>query len=359
MDFSHYLESQLSQLEQAGLRRQLRAAPEGCISFCDNDYLGLAGDERIAQAAAEQGVSGGTASRLVDGENPLYEALESKLTRMKSAEAALVFTSGFSMNIGIIPALAQKEDIIFADKLSHASLIDGCRASAAAFRRFSHNDLESLERLLKQNRTSHRHSFIVTESIFSMDGDRAPIDALLRLAERYDCQLIADDAHGFGVVPTLPAHPRLIQLGTLSKAVGSLGGYVCGSQTLREYLINKCRSLIYTTALPPMVLASSLKSLEIIEDEPERAQKALQLAAEFSKAFALPPPQSAIVPMIIGDEEQAVGMAKALEVKGFYVVAIRPPTVPAGTARLRFTFSARHTEAQVQDLISAVKEVAA
>ena len=352
--FEADLLGRLENQKQAGLWRQMRAVPRGCISFCDNDYLGLASDPRIRDDAS-QFATGGAASRLVAGEHELYEKLESTLAQMKGTQAARVFTSGFAMNSSVIPTLAGKQDLILVDRLSHASLMDGIKLSQASFRPFAHNDLEQLQSLLEKYRQSHRHVFIITESVFSMDGDQAPITEMLALAEQYDGQLMVDDAHGFGLLPPLPKHPRLIQLGTLSKAVGSLGGYICASQIVIDYLTNHCRSLIYTTALPPMVLAASVKALEIMQMEPERGQKALEHARSFTKALELPEAQSAIVPFILGEEDRASQMAQALQKQGFYTVVIRPPTVPKGTSRLRFTFTARHSRQQVEQLVEAVK----
>lgn len=355
--FDAMLQRQLAARHADDLYREPRTIPEGSISFCDNDYLGLAEDERLRIAAASHAAGAG-ASRLVGGNHALYDTLEQKLARLKGTEAALVFTSGFSMNQSLIPALAQKDDLILADRLCHASLLDGARASGAAFRRFAHNDVTALTRLLREHRSQYRHAFILTETIFSMDGDAAPIGELLAMAEAFDCQLLADDAHGFGLRKLTP-HPRLIQLGTLSKAAGCLGGYVCGSQLLRDYLINHCRGLIYTTALPPMLLAAACEALEIMKNEPQRGNQAHAHAARFCEALGLSAPAAAIVPLILGEEQKALDASAALQRKGFYVVAIRPPTVPAGTARLRFTFSARHTEQQVMALIEAVRGVLA
>ena len=350
------LQQSLSALSQQALLRQVKDVPQGCVSFSDNDYLGLCNHPLVAQAASSH-PTGGAASRLVSGNHPLYQTLETKLAAMKNTQAARVFTSGFSMNSSLLPALTTKADLIVADKLCHASLLDGAQNSAAKLKRFAHNDITHLERLL-QERGEYGHCFIVTESVFSMDGDLAPTAQLLMLAEKYDCQLLVDDAHGFGVMPPLPSHPRLMVLGTLSKAVGSLGGYVCGSQILIDYITNHCRALIYTTALPPMVLAASLAALELMQAQPKRAEQAMKHAANFCEAMDLPAPQSPIVPYIVGDDSATLALAEKLKNTGYYVAAIRPPTVPKGTARLRFTFCARHTEGQVEGLIASLKQCA-
>lgn len=334
--------------------RQLRPQNLALTSFCDNDYLGLRNDSRIQHFAAQYDTGGGS-SRLISGNHAIYQGLESKLAQVKKTEAALVFSSGYALNSSVIPALVSRHDGLFADKLCHASLIDGMRHSDAPLHRFAHNDIASLERLLRKHRKSYENGFVVTESIFSMDGDRAPMEALAELAERYDCQLVIDDAHGLGFC-TLPQGERVIQLGTLSKAVGSLGGYVCGSQLLIDYLTNFGRSLIYSTALPPMVLAASFKALELIEKEPSRADDAMVRASQFAHALDLETPESPIVPYIVGEIDRCQKMSERLKMQGFAVAAIRPPTVPNGTARLRFSFSARHSAAQVDALITAVKQ---
>ena len=353
--FENKLRQSLAELSSQSLLRELTSPVEGVISFCDNDYLALRNDARI-QAFVKQYNTGGGASRLVSGNHRLYDKLEAELANMKRSEAALVFSSGFAMNHSLIPAIASKGDLILADKLCHASLIDGIRASDASFKRFAHNDMKSLKRLLEANRNHADQLFIVTESIFSMDGDKAPVAELLALAEAYNCQLIIDNAHGLGLLE-LPDSSRIIHLGTLSKAAGSLGGYVCGSKILIDYLVNHCRSLIYSTALPPMVLAASLKALKLMRSEPERAKQAMDNAKQFCSEMDLQAPESPIVPYIVGESDKAVHIAKSLEAEGFHVVAIRPPTVPKGAARLRFSFSARHKSQQVSALVSALKAV--
>lgn len=352
-NFDKKLQKSLLELEDQHLLRTLAVAKEGLISFCDNDYLGFKSDSRIHEFAQTYPMGAG-ASRLVSGNHSLYGTLELELAKLKGTQAALVFSSGFAMNHSLIPALSSKNDMILADKLCHASLIDGIRASEASFKRFAHNDMESLKRLLDSSRNQCEQLFIITESIFSMDGDRAPIEEMLELAIAYDCQLMVDDAHGLGL-HSLPVHSRLIQLGTLSKAAASLGGYVCGSQLLVDYLTNHCRSLIYSTALPPAVLAASLKAVQLMQREPQRAERAMSHAKRFCSELGLKTPESPIVPYIVGDSAKAVSFAKLLEGQGFQVVAIRPPTVPKGTARLRFSFSARHSEAQISSLIKAVR----
>lgn len=394
-----FCREKLAALEKKHRRRQpatLRRLPGGYIekngkkllSFSCNDYLGLSTDAavqaRVQALLAEYGEAGGSgASRLVTGNHPLYDALEAKLAALKGTEAACVFGSGYLANLSIIPALLGKGDLILADRLVHACMIDGAKLADARLLRFAHNDSDSLRQLLQQHRADHRHCLILTESVFSMDGDRAPLAALQALAEEYDSWLYVDDAHGLGVsahsrnrasatlsamasslspspcrgragegVDSIPLH-----MGTLSKAVGAYGGYLCASQPVIDYMKSTARGLIFTTALPPVVLAQALAGLEVIEQDTERVARPLALARRFTDALHLPEAQSAIVPMIIGEEATALAMSAALEEAGFLVSAIRPPTVPPGTARLRFTFSAAHREENVDRLVEAVQEL--
>ena len=289
----------------------------------------------------------------------LVEKLECQLATLKGAEAALVFPSGYSVNLGVLSTLVSKSDMILADRLCHASLIDGMRLSEARFQRFAHQDIQQVERLLQQHRAQYRQVFIVTESVFSMDGDCSDVDALQAMAERYDAQLLIDDAHGLGVLPPREraAQSNLIQLGTLSKAVGTQGGYICATKEVIDVLVNYCRPFIYTTALPPATVAAASKAIEILQAEPWRSEQAIAHAQHFAAALHLPRPESAIVPWIVGDEERAVHYAQMLAQEGMLVSAIRPPTVPEGSARLRFTFSARHQPQEVAALIAAVQKL--
>lgn len=360
--FQQELQHRLREAKHPGRYRRLALAQNDGISFCDNDYAGLREDDRVIAAASvalkQYGVGAG-ASRLVASYCELVEKLECQLATLKGAEAALVFPSGYSVNLGVLSTLVSKSDMILADRLCHASLIDGMRLSEARFQRFAHQDIQQVERLLQQHRAQYRQVFIVTESVFSMDGDCSDVDALQAMAERYDAQLLIDDAHGLGVLPPREraAQSNLIQLGTLSKAVGTQGGYICATKEVIDVLVNYCRPFIYTTALPPATVAAASKAIEILQAEPWRSEQAIAHAQHFAAALHLPRPESAIVPWIVGDEERAVHYAQMLAQEGMLVSAIRPPTVPEGSARLRFTFSARHQPQEVAALIAAVQKL--
>lgn len=361
----------LATAEAAHLRRTLRATgrfPDSAVeveqggrrfvSFACNDYLGLRAHKAVIaagqRALAEYGAGAG-ASRLVTGNHPLYGPLEAKLAAMKGAEAALVFGSGYLTNLGVIPALMGKGDVIFADKLVHACIIDAAQLSGARLIRFRHNDMAHLEALLKEHREESPNALIVTDHVFSMDGDVAPLAEIAGLAEKYEAWTMADDAHGMGIVP--PAARMDIWMGTLSKAVGGYGGYVAGSRQLIDFLITTARSFVFSTGLPPATCASALAALAVMEAEPQRGKRALQLAQRVTGAFGLPPAQSPIVPVMFGSAEAALAASEKLMEQGLLAVAIRPPTVPSGTARLRLAFSSQHTDAQVDALIAALREV--
>lgn len=326
-------------------------------SFACNDYLGLRADARViaaGQAALAQHGAGAGASRLVTGNHAHYAPLEAKLAAMKGAEVALVFGSGYLANLGIIPALMNKGDVIFADKLVHACIIDAAQLSGARLIRFAHNDMAHLETLLKQHREDSTNALIVTDHVFSMDGDVAPLADIAALGTKYDAWTMADDAHGLGLVK--PAAKLDIWMGTLSKSAGVYGGYVVGSQTLIDFLVTAARSFVFSTGLPPALCASALAALTIIEHEPERGERALMLARRVSVALGLPLAQSAIVPIMLGTPERALAASEALKERGILAVAIRPPTVPVGTARLRLAFSSAHSDTHVDALIEALKE---
>lgn len=328
------------------------------ISFSCNDYFCLTNHESIlaaAQEATEDYGLGAGASRLVTGNHPLHGELAAELAKSKATEAATLFGSGYLANIGTIPALVGKGDLILADKLSHACMLDAAALSGAKLLRFKHNDAGHAAELLAANRAEYGHCLILTETIFSMDGDRAPLPALFALAEQHDAWLMTDDAHGFALVKDNPAH---IQMGTLSKGLASYGGYVAGSQTLIHYLESTARSLVYSTALPPACLAAALEALRILKADAKRVARPMALAQRFTAGLGLPEAQSPIVPLVLGPETAALDAAAALRKKGFLVTAIRPPTVLEGTARLRFSFSSAHSDAQVDALIAAVKEIA-
>jgi 8-amino-7-oxononanoate synthase len=337
------------------------------IAFCDNDYLGLSQHPDViaaAAAATQKYGAGAGASRLVTGSGPLYEALEARLARLKGTEAACVFGSGYLANIGIIPAFAGPRDLVVGDTLMHACMHAGAKLAGAPTHLFRHNDLADCERLLEQHRGGAGTCLILTEGVFSMDGDRAPVAELVDLAHRHDAWLLVDDAHAFGVIgggrgSGIGADGRPLgvdlAMGTLSKAVGAYGGYVAASRAVTDYLVNRARSLIFTTGLPPGVLAAAGTALRLIEEDKSLTAAPLARARAFTSALGLPEAQSAVVPLVLGDEARALAASAALEERGFLVTAIRPPTVPAGTSRLRFTFSAAHSEDDVARLVAAVR----
>jgi 8-amino-7-oxononanoate synthase len=344
--------------------RVIRAGRE-LVSFSGNDYLGLSQRPQVVAAAAQAlktyGAGAG-ASRLVTGNHPLYDELEAALAAYKRTDSACIFGSGYLANLGTIPALAGKGDLILADRLIHACMVDAVRLSSATFMRFPHNNMEHCRMLLEANRREHRHCLILSETVFSMDGDRAPTEALAALAREFDAWFMTDDAHGLGVSPPRP-HPMSrpeweedIAMGTLSKAVGSYGGYICGSRTLIDYLKTSARSLIYSTALPPATVAASIAALKIIAEEPELTAKPLQNARHFTSLLGTEAAQSAIVPVMLKENDKALAASALLEKHGFLVAAIRPPTVPEHTARLRFTFSALHTTEQIEAVAGIVRD---
>lgn len=328
------------------------------ISFSCNDYLGLSRHQSVIAASAgalQKYGSGAGASRLVTGECPLYGELEAMLAEYHETQASCVFGSGYLANIGTIPALVGKNDLIVADKFSHACIIDAAKLSGATMLRFAHNNFAHCNMLLSANRNEYQNCLIITETVFSMDGDMAPLGELSELAKEHNAWLMTDGAHSF--LPATSHQPlTTIKMGTLSKAAGSYGGYVCGSAILVEYLKNAARSLVFSTGLPPASLAASIEALKIMRREPEFCGKPLQNARLFTEILGLPEAQSAIVPLVLGENEKAAAASALLAEKGFLVAAIRPPTVPENTARLRFTFSALHTGDQIEKLCAIIKK---
>jgi 8-amino-7-oxononanoate synthase len=325
------------------------------ISFASNDYLGLAQNTKIKKAgiaAIEKFGLGAASSRYITGNNSLYEKLEKEIAHQKNCDAAIVFSSGYTTAIGVIPALVKLGDLIVADRLIHSSLIDGAKLSGARLMRFQHNSLSHCEEILAENRVKFERCLIITETIFSMDGDVGKTEELLKLANRFNCLLLSDSAHDLWI-KTIANHQNHLQLGTLSKSIGTIGGYVAGNKIVIDYLRNFAKSAIYSTALPPCVLAASLASLKIIAKK-NLGQKALRNAEYFCELTGLAKPESAIVVIIIGDNQKVLEIAKRIERKGFLISAIRPPTVEINKARLRITFSAAHNKKQIEELAKTI-----
>ena len=368
-----FASAKLAALEAGDLRRRLAiSARTGAteivrngrrlISFCCNDYLNLTHHPRVIAAAKEaidRYGAGAGASRLVTGNHPLLAELEARIARLKGSEDAAVFGSGYLANLGAIPTLVGPGDLVLIDALSHACLFAGAKLSGAEVRTFRHNDVEHLASLFDGS----RRCLVLTEGVFSMDGDLAPLPELAALADAHDAWLMTDDAHGIGVVGGgrgssfafgAPV-PAPLQMGTLSKAAGSYGGYLAASRPVIELMRTRARSFVYSTGLPPASAAAALAALDIIESDPDLCARPVANAALFCRTLGLPAPASAIVPLILGDARRALAASRALEDDGFLVVAIRSPTVPQGTARLRFTFTAAHSEADVLRLAEAVR----
>jgi glycine C-acetyltransferase/8-amino-7-oxononanoate synthase len=375
----------LDELARRSLLRRLRTIESACapevtiegrpvILLASNDYLGLANHPAVKEAAiraTERYGAGAGASRLVSGTLPPHEELEAALARFKRAEAALVFGSGYLANLGVIPALIGTGGVILADRLCHASLIDGCRLSGATFRVYRHNDAAHLHSLLAR-RPSGEDALIVTDGVFSMDGDLAPLPELLALADRYGARLYVDDAHGTGV---LGAHGRgtiehfeledrlPFHMGTLGKALGACGAYVVGPADLLRYLLNTARTFLFTTAPPPATAAAAVAALNIVEAEPERRARLWEnrnyLHAGLTRlGYRLTPSASPILPIVLGDARKAVAMADRLLDLGVYAPAIRPPTVPKDTSRIRITVTAEHTRAHLDRALAAFEQTA-
>jgi len=337
------------------------------LSFSCNDYLNLTQHPVIKQAAIaaiEEHGAGSGASRLVTGNHPLYAKLESRLAQFKHTEAACVFGSGYLANTGIIPVVIGRDGLVLLDDLSHSCIYAGAQLSRGTVATFRHNDVTHARELLSIHRGNHDHAIIVTDGVFSMDGDLAPLGELLALAEEYDAWLMSDDAHGLGVIGAGRGSsfvgnshvPIPLQMGTLSKAVGSYGGYLCASASVIELMRNRARTLIYSTGLPPACVGAAIAALDLIERDPNYAAQPVRKAKAFTKRAGLANAQSPIVPIVVGDEETALAHSRLLEEEGFLAVAIRPPTVKPGTARLRLTFTAQHPDDQIERLADIVRD---
>jgi len=337
------------------------------LSFSCNDYLNLTQHPAIkaaAIAATERYGVGSGASRLVTGNHPLYVELEARLARLKGTEAACVFGSGFLANTGIIPALAGPDDLVLLDELAHACLWAGARLARATVLAFRHNDTDHVDALLRTHRARHPRVLIATDGVFSMDGDIAPLVDLGHIARRHDAWLLSDDAHGIGVVgggrgstfaDAEPADVPL-QMGTLSKAIGAYGGYLCASRPVIELMHNRARTLIYSTGLPPATVAAAIAALDLIARDPDYVALPVAKARAFTRLAGLPETQSPIVPIVLGDAQTALAASRQLEREGFLAVAIRPPTVPEGSARLRLAFTAAHPDAEIERLADLVRQ---
>lgn len=378
---------QLEELKERKLRRSLKTL-EGeqgpwvvldgrrVLNLSSNNYLGLASHPKLKEASAratQQYGCGSGASRLICGNMALHETLEGRLAAFKHSEAALLYGSGYAANVGIISSLARAGDFVFSDELNHASIIDGCRLSHASVSVFPHNDVPAVEEQLRDvaQTSPDARRLIVVEGVFSMDGDFAPLPELAKLADKYDALLMVDEAHATGVLGPggrgLVAHFGLerrvpIIMSTLSKALGGFGAFVTCSRDLREYLLNTSRSFIFTTALPPAVVASALAALDVLEEEPALLQR-LQENADYLRTqlkglgYNTLHSQSQIMPVVIGDAARAISMAEQLFREGVLAAAVRPPTVPEGTSRLRVSVMATHTREDLDFAIRAFEKI--
>ena len=385
----HDLDRALAELDAAHLKRVRRTPENPCgpevvldgrrlVAFASNDYLGLANDAALkagAMAAIEQWGVGVGASQLVSGRLGIFDALEQSLAEFAQREAALFFPSGFQANLGVLTALTDRHDVIFADRVNHASLIDGAQLSRAQHIRYAHADMDDLAQRLANTPVSNGGArLIVTDSVFSMDGDEAPLAELMSLAERYDAWLIIDDAHGLGVLGPqgrgsiadagLPPHPNLVMIGTLGKAAGVSGAFVAGQRNVIEWLIQRARSYIYTTGPSPMIAGALLAAIvRIIQADDLRTRLSSNIAQlrhgieQLHLPFTLLPSRTGIQALVVGDNAQTLDIAAGLMDQGYWVPAIRPPTVAAGTARLRISLSAAHSAAHIDGLLGALAQV--
>lgn len=376
------LQKELDQRKVDGLLRQRRlldspqaehivANDKQYLSFCSNDYLGLANHPKLIavmqNAAGDSGVGSG-ASNLITGHHRYHDELEKKLAKFVGMPAALAFSTGYMANIGVVSALMGRDDAVFCDKLNHACLNDGAILSRADFQRFAHNDVAALEKLLKASKAKHK--LIAVDAVFSMDGDIAPIPDYLRLCEQYDAYLYIDDAHGFGV---LGEHgkgslshfkvksPRIIMMATLGKAAGVAGAFVAGEQVVIDYLIQKARSYVYSTPAPPALSATLAASVSLIEQGDDLRQHLRHLITTLKQnlrlgKWQLMPSETAVQPLVVGSNQAALALSEHLQKQGILVPAIRPPTVPVNTARLRISLSAAHSEQDVIKLAQAINE---
>jgi len=377
-----WIDRELAALEAKGLRRALEplSGPQGAVvelggrrlvNLCSNDYLGLAADPRLvaaAVAAAQREGAGAGAARLVAGDLPVHGLLERRLAAFKRTEAALLFSSGYHANVGVPAALTDREDAIFSDRLNHASIVDGCRLSLAKTWRYPHCDVGALARLLVETRA--RRKLVVTDAVFGMDGDAAPLADIAELCERHGAMLYVDEAHATGILgPTGAGWAEAqgvsgrvdVLMGTLGKALGSFGAFVAGSARVADWLTSRARTFIFTTALPPSACGAALAALDVVAAEPARRERLHALTARMKAGLAelgfdMARVVAPIFPVVLGDEAVSLEASRRLRERGWFVRAIRPPTVPAGTSRLRVSLTAGHTEEQVDGFLSALSE---
>ncbi len=377
----NFIKTELFELRKEDLYRDFRTVESrqgrivsvhgrDLLCFCSNNYLDLASDRRIIDAAIsaarEYGIGAG-ASRLISGNMYLHNKLETALADFKRSEKSIVFPTGYMANVGTISALVGPDDTVIIDRLVHASIIDGAKLSGAKMKVYKHCDMESLRDALEHSRT-YRRRLIVTDSVFSMDGDLAPLIDIINLARKYDAMTMVDEAHatgvfgatGRGVIEHFGVEDQVdIVMGTLSKAIGCFGGYVCGSKHLIDYIRNRARSFIYTTAIPPAVCAAAMKAIEIIDTEPERRDRLWRNVSYFrlsidDERYNLMNSSSQIIPILLGDAGLTLHKSRRLYKEGFLVSAIRPPTVPKGQARLRLSLMSSHTEEDIDTLLSVL-----
>ncbi|MEW5804788.1 MAG: 8-amino-7-oxononanoate synthase [bacterium] len=380
-----FIFSEISNLQNAGCyRRMKRIDSASCarislngkevINFSSNNYLGLASSGFLKQAAMQALTEFGTgagASRLISGNLTLHDELEKKMADFKKTESALIFNCGYMANCGLLAALCQREDVIFSDRFNHASIVDGILLSRARLARYAHKDMDGLRRLLIRHQSSRGKRLIVTDSVFSMDGDLAPLREIAALAREFDASVMVDEAHaagvlgdnGRGAVELLNLEGEIdIQMGTLGKALGGFGAYVAGDSLLIDFLINRARSFIFTTALPPAVIATALRALDIVQNRPDLRDTLLGQAGWFRKelkdaGFNTLDSETHIIPILVGENEQAIQFSQNLLDKGIYAPAVRPPTVPRGTARLRISLMATHTLDDLEEALHKIRQV--
>ena len=360
MKFQEFLEKELENLKVNHLYRQLKYSKTFCskfvevngkklLNFSSNDYLALA--QRFSPECLEKWKTGSGASRLLSGSYEVHEELEVALAKVKKTETSLLFSTGYMANVGVLTTLAGEKDVIFSDELNHASIIDGCRLSKAKVIVYPHNDVETLDFLLSKHRKNYRFAFIVTEGVFSMDGDLSPVDKLMELKKLHSAILVVDDAHATGVVGwssfdkfSVEPDEETVIIGTCGKALGTFGAFVCSSKTVKDYLVNRCRTFIYTTALPPFIACQTLENLKLVEDRMKRLKN---LTDYFSKISGIPS-ESAIFPVLLNDLEKLLKVSKCLFERGFFIPGIRPPTVKV--PRLRISVTLFHSKEDLERL---------